>query len=63
MFNIVGVKVNDDALTVALNDGRDISAPLAWFPQALAGHTKGTGQLAIDWEGLGYPLGRPGGGH
>ena len=27
------VRVSDDALTVDLSDGRNISAPLAWFPR------------------------------
>ena len=31
----VGVIVDDDDLTVALADGRRISAPLSWFPRLL----------------------------
>jgi hypothetical protein len=29
----VQVQVNDDALSVALSDGRSISVPLAWYPR------------------------------
>ena len=31
------ILVSDDALTVGLSDGRDISVPLAWFPRMLQG--------------------------
>ena len=55
----IGVEVNDDALTVGLNDGRTISAPLAWYPRLLhatleeRGHWRfiGKGQ-GIHWEDL-----------
>ena len=33
--DVVGVEVTDDALIVELNDGRTISAPLAWYPRLL----------------------------
>ena len=29
------VKVTDDSLVVTLADGRELSAPLAWFPRLL----------------------------
>ena len=29
----VGVSVTEDALHVVLADGREVSAPLAWFPR------------------------------
>lgn len=29
----VGVSFTDDAICIALADGREISAPLAWFPR------------------------------
>jgi hypothetical protein len=29
----IGVTVTDDRLIVALADGRELSAPLAWFPR------------------------------
>ena len=31
----VDVNVTDDRLTVLLADGRELSAPLAWFPRRL----------------------------
>ena len=31
----VGVRATGDTLTVELNDGRTISAPLAWYPRLL----------------------------
>jgi hypothetical protein len=31
----VDVTVTDDRLTVVLADGRELSAPLAWFPRLL----------------------------
>ena len=53
------VTVTQDTLTVDLNDGRTISAPLAWFPRLLhstAAERKkwrfiGTGQ-GIHWEDI-----------
>ncbi|MFL6196130.1 MAG: DUF2442 domain-containing protein [Thermoanaerobaculia bacterium] len=33
----LNVSVSEDALTVDLNDGRTISAPLAWYPRLLHG--------------------------
>ena len=33
--NAEGVIITDDALTVALSDGRTLSVPLAWFPRLL----------------------------
>jgi Protein of unknown function (DUF2442) len=32
---VVDVTVTDDRLTVVLADGRELSAPLAWFPRLL----------------------------
>lgn len=34
------VVITDDSLTVELNDGRSISAPLAWYPRLLHGTPK-----------------------
>lgn len=36
--NAVDVRVTDDQLVVVLADGRELAAPLAWFPR-LAGAT------------------------
>jgi hypothetical protein len=33
--NAESVTITDDALTVALSDGRTLSVPLAWFPRLL----------------------------
>jgi hypothetical protein len=33
----VRANITDDSLTVVLNDGRSISAPLAWYPRLLHG--------------------------
>lgn len=33
----VQVRVNDEALSVELSDGRSISAPLGWFPRLTHG--------------------------
>ena len=57
--DVVEVEVTDDALIVELNDGRAISAPLAWFPRLLHATPKergswrliGRGQ-GIHWEDL-----------
>ena len=32
---VAGVEITDDALSVALKDGRVISVPLAWYPRLL----------------------------
>jgi hypothetical protein len=31
----IGVSVNDDTLTIDLQDGRTISVPIAWYPRLL----------------------------
>jgi hypothetical protein len=33
---VADVRVTDDALEVRLRDGRQISAPLSWFPRLVA---------------------------
>jgi hypothetical protein len=57
--NATNVDVSDDAITVVLSDGRNISVPLAWFPRLLHGRPDerrnwrfiGDGQ-GIHWEAL-----------
>ena len=57
------VTVTQDTLTVDLNDGRTISAPLAWFPRLLHSTSAerkkwrfiGTGQ-GIHWENIGEDI-------
>ena len=36
-IKVQNVIITNDTLTVALNDGRSISAPLTWFPRLLHG--------------------------
>jgi hypothetical protein len=53
------ISVNDDALTIALSDGRTLSVPLAWYPRLLHGSSKermqwrfiGSGR-GIHWDAL-----------
>lgn len=48
------VRIDDETLTVALMDGRTISAPLAWFPRLL----DATPAQRANWElaGAGYGI-------
>ena len=43
------VRIDDDALTVDLSDGRTIAAPLAWFPRLL----HGTAAERANWRLIG----------
>ena len=43
------VRVSAETLTVTLQDGRQLSAPLSWYPRLLAG----TEAERNDWELLG----------
>lgn len=43
---VADVKVTDDALEVRLRDGRQISAPLSWFPRL----QEATPQQRAHWE-------------
>jgi Protein of unknown function (DUF2442) len=45
----VDVTVSDERLTVVLADGRELSAPLAWFPRVL----EATGQQRRNWRFIG----------
>jgi len=51
------VVITDDSLTVELNDGRSISAPLAWYPRLLHGtpEERKKWQLIGDAEGIHWP--------
>lgn len=51
--DVVGVEVTDDALIVDLNDGRAISAPLAWFPRLLHASSKERGRWRLIGRGQG----------
>jgi hypothetical protein len=49
----VDVVVTDDRLTVVLADGRELSAPLAWFPRLL----EATDAQRRKWRFIGRGLG------
>jgi hypothetical protein len=49
----VDVSVNADALHVSLADGREVSAPLAWFPRLL----KATKEQRENWRLIGGGIG------
>ncbi len=51
------VVITDDSLTVALSDGRTISAPLAWYPRLMHGSAKErkNWRLIGDAEGIHWP--------
>ena len=53
-IRVRAVQVGEDELTVALMDGRTITAPLAWYPRLLAG----TPAQRAHWElaGAGYGI-------
>ena len=51
------VVITGDSLTVELNDGRSISAPLAWFPRLLHGtpEERNNWRLVGNAEGVHWP--------
>lgn len=49
----VDVSCTEDTLTVVLSDGREISAPLAWFPRLL----EATAKQRREWELIGGGIG------
>jgi hypothetical protein len=49
----VEVSVSTDALRVSLADGREVSAPLAWFPRLL----KATKEQRNKWRLIGGGIG------
>ncbi|MGH6873320.1 MAG: DUF2442 domain-containing protein [Rhizomicrobium sp.] len=55
---VASVTVTDEALVLALRDGREIRAPLAWFPR-LAGasaHERATWEPSAAGHGVHWPL-------
>jgi len=52
-----GVRIDDDALTVDLSDGRTIAVPLAWFPRLLHGTAaeRANWRLIGSGEGIHWP--------
>jgi hypothetical protein len=51
--NAIGIKCDDEALMVELNDGRMISVPLAWYPRLL----QATQQERQNWRLIGQGQG------
>ena len=49
----IDISFTDDALHVVLADGREISAPLQWFPRLL----KATPEQRTQWELIGDGIG------
>ena len=49
----VSVAFSDDVFRVALDDGRELSVPLAWFPRLL----HGTAEQRRHWELIGLGQG------
>jgi len=51
------VRIDDDALTVDLSDGRTIAVPLAWFPRLLHGSAaeRANWRLIGSGEGIQWP--------
>jgi hypothetical protein len=45
----VNVDVSDSALRIVLSDGRELSAPLAWFPRL----RDATPEQRLNWEAIG----------
>ena len=49
----IGVSFLEDAFRVTLDDGRELSVPLAWFPRLL----HGTAEQRAHWELIGLGQG------
>lgn len=49
----VEVSFTEDALSVVLADGREVSAPLQWFPRLL----QATAEQRANWELIGDGIG------
>jgi hypothetical protein len=49
------VRVTDDALIVDLEDGRQISAPLVWYPRLLHGTPRERSNFEIGHYGIHWP--------
>jgi hypothetical protein len=52
---VAAVKVTDDALTVDLEDGRTISAPLEWYPRLVHGTARQRANVEIGPFGIHWP--------
>lgn len=49
----IGISFSEDCFRVALDDGRELSVPLAWFPRLL----HGTPEQRLHWELIGLGQG------
>ena len=54
MADAVGVTFTEDALVVALADGRQVSAPLEWFPRLRSATAKQRKNWRIIGGGVGF---------
>ncbi len=56
-MNAKSAHVTDDAISVELADGREISAPLAWYPRLLNATAEERENLRLvgDGEGIHWP--------
>lgn len=54
----IDVSFTEDALRVVLADGREVSAPLQWFPRLLHATTEERGRWELIGDGIGihWPL-------
>ena len=50
---IKAVRINEDALTVDLADGRTLSTPLAWYPRLLHATSEQRSNFVISAAGFG----------
>ena len=55
--DVVGVEVTETALKFRLADGREVAAPLSWFPrlQNASAEQRATWRLIGDGEGVHWP--------
>ena len=49
---VTGVSFDDDAMWVALTDGRTVGVPLAWYPRLLAGSSEARADCFISPSGI-----------
>jgi hypothetical protein len=55
----LSVEFVDASIRVILDDGREISAPLAWFPRFARRLGRATDELAVSRSPRGHPLAGP----
>jgi hypothetical protein len=53
----IGVSFSEDAFRVTLDDGRELSVPLAWFPRLLHGtaEQRERWELIVPGQGIHWP--------